>query len=169
MRVGVSMVLSGSSPLARGPPEARAGSRNVVGLIPARAGTTLRVTTTYSSPRAHPRSRGDHFTEHDGEKYVLGSSPLARGPQPIGRPSRGFLGLIPARAGTTLGWGYCLVAVWAHPRSRGDHLGGLWSDKMPRGSSPLARGPLADFKQSLAPVGLIPARAGTTHPIGVLH
>ena len=50
----------GSSPLARGPPEARAGSRNVVGLIPARAGTTRAGAVSGAGSGAHPRSRGDH-------------------------------------------------------------------------------------------------------------
>ena len=71
-------------------------------------------------------------------------------------------GLIPARAGTTYLWNIFRLCCWAHPRSRGDHEypgGGWYLDK---GSSPLARGPLAGTIRAVVLVGLIPARAGTT-------
>ena len=51
----------GSSPLARGPPNTRPSRRELVGLIPARAGTTPPRRQTVRATRAHPRSRGDHL------------------------------------------------------------------------------------------------------------
>ena len=51
---------SGSSPLARGALGRPRTAANVQGLIPARAGSTLARRRKRSSPRAHPRSRGEH-------------------------------------------------------------------------------------------------------------
>ena len=52
--------------------------------------------------------------------------------------------------------------VSVHPRSRGEH-GGTWPALSPKsGSSPLARGTLADAIQGIAKVRFIPARAGNT-------
>ena len=113
--------------------------------------------------KAHPRSRGDHLEVHRPMSAKRGSSPLARGPRPSEEYCGRRRGLIPARAGTTPTRRRCCARPRAHPRSRGDHPPPGGHPVAHRGSSPLARGPLADFKQSLAPVGLIPARAGTTH------
>ena len=53
--------------------------------------------------------------------------------------------------------------MWAHPRSRGDHTCSAVHQLGCGGSSPLARGPLAEESLNFHGVGLIPARAGTTH------
>ena len=71
-------------------------------------------------------------------------------------------GLIPARAGTTRIAGRYRPAGRAHPRSRGDHEGGLKWLRTGAGSSPLARGPRRCRRHLHATAGLIPARAGTT-------
>ena len=68
--------------------------------------------------------------------------------------------LIPARAGNIEKTPAPSRHTSAHPRSRGEHLGGLWSDKMPRGSSPLARGTSPTQKRTGKNIRLIPARAG---------
>ena len=52
--------LTGSSPLARGPPVNSSAHRSERGLIPARAGTTLVKKFFLTCAGAHPRSRGDH-------------------------------------------------------------------------------------------------------------
>ena len=71
-------------------------------------------------------------------------------------------GLIPARAGTTVGVFAHGCFKRAHPRSRGDHLPRTRRTPPPRGSSPLARGPPKGFSKPWVTIGLIPARAGTT-------
>ena len=53
-------VASGSSPLARGTPSHRLRRGFPCGLIPARAGNTLRGLGYAAVRRAHPRSRGEH-------------------------------------------------------------------------------------------------------------
>ena len=159
---GFSMPSLGSSPLARGPRGPFVIPRGVYGLIPARAGTTQHFPSLRPGSRAHPRSRGDHRSVQNCRSRLRGSSPLARGPQRIDANFPGFMGLIPARAGTTGGPQFFADYWWAHPRSRGDHLIPFHTGVTTLGSSPLARGPLARLKNRVLTSGLIPARAGTT-------
>ena len=136
---------------------------------------------TYS--RAHPRSRGEHTSTARPPRTYAGSSPLARGTRGVvGRchRRRGLIparagntndreghrrcrgGLIPARAGNTWTVRQGTCRLWAHPRSRGEHLLRLRSRSIIGGSSPLARETLTDTSHPLRPSGLIPARAGNT-------
>ena len=113
-----------------------------VGLIPARAGNTCRLRRRRASRRAHPRSRGEHFSSGAGTPSIPGSSPLARGALIVSDL------LIELRV--------------AHPRSRGEHV---HRDRLLRaclGSSPLARGAPNVVVEPGALLGLIPARAGST-------
>ena len=152
----------GSSPLARGPLTIRRHTIHTRRLIPARAGTTAPVAPAVNHDGAHPRSRGDHPVLIIMVPKLLGSSPLARGPLDDRRNLSYWLGLIPARAGTTQ---HVRPSKWrsrAHPRSRGDHADAL-ARRLPHlGSSPLARGPLHYGGRDFEVPGLIPARAGTT-------
>ena len=91
--------------------------------------------------RAHPRSRGDHGSIASGAAGAGGSSPLARGPLHKNRMDILDVGLIPARAGTTIAVFRHIAVSWAHPRSRGDHQLGADIMAYQLGSSPLARGP----------------------------
>ena len=50
----------GSSPLARGTQRGHGGAERGRGLIPARAGNTIRGEVSRGGERAHPRSRGEH-------------------------------------------------------------------------------------------------------------
>ena len=92
----------GSSPLARGAlrrdPRPPLGDR----LIPARAGSTACTRSRRTPTAAHPRSRGEHLMIDFTAEVAMGSSPLARGAQHLLRLVRRDLGLIPARAGSTL-------------------------------------------------------------------
>ena len=93
---------------------------------------------------------------------ILGSSPLARGPQGEQVLIPGVAGLIPARAGTTAITTAAGAGTGAHPRSRGDHPLAAGGSRASTGSSPLARGPRAVISRGNHFGGLIPARAGTT-------
>ena len=132
------------------------------GLIPARAGTTLRRLVHSGRGWAHPRSRGDHNRALRVLAEPSGSSPLARGPQQGLEGLSGTFGLIPARAGTTTVYEDIFQFSWAHPRSRGDHVRSLHLKERELGSSPLARGPHGAVRRGKRTRGLIPARAGTT-------
>ena len=70
---------SGSSPLARGLPQSRCGSRQRPRIIPARAGFTVKQRRRIIPARDHPRSRGVYAACSAHLVMVVGSSPLARG------------------------------------------------------------------------------------------
>ena len=73
-------------------------------IIPARAGFT---TPSAGSPAAspdHPRSRGVYHIINRRVKHYAGSSPLARGLRDTIEEVHVDLGIIPARAGFTVGF-----------------------------------------------------------------
>ena len=71
-------------------------------IIPARAGFTRRFTHRTPARADHPRSRGVYAGEGEELVRLTGSSPLARGlPGRVGA-SKGYPGIIPARAGFTV-------------------------------------------------------------------
>ena len=112
----------GSSPLARGTPSTIARLISRTGLIPARAGNTVRIKTGYAGKWAHPRSRGEHYHKVHSALFLSGSSPLARGTPVTWQPVYTGAGLIPARAGNTPRPTVKLFSPRAHPRSRGEHI-----------------------------------------------
>ena len=154
--------ISGSPPLARGPPFRDAERAPEVGITPARAGTTHIPNLSEKQKRDHPRSRGDHKFLMPPLACIPGSPPLARGPQTDKSVATCHLGITPARAGTTK-WG-CLrgTRTQDHPRSRGDHCQVLWYLMVTEGSPPLARGPRKTRAVMAFGFGITPARAGTT-------
>ena len=109
----------GSSPLARGLLVRRDIERYAGGIIPARAGFTVRGPHAPQHHQDHPRSRGVYGTVSPLEMTSEGSSPLARGlPRGIWR-LRPAAGIIPARAGFTPHQPIFGTFVPDHPRSRG--------------------------------------------------
>ena len=133
---------AGSSPLARGLPrdrQPRGGPRRI---IPARAGFTSSSTSSSTSSRDHPRSRGVYASSSSTSEGEEGSSPLARGLRSNDDSAGGEGGIIPARAGFT--------PPWNRPQCSS------------AGSSPLARGLLRALRNPRVKGGIIPARAGFT-------
>ena len=102
----------------------------------------MRVTS--ASVRDHPRSRGEHHRDPATLPMGRGSSPLARGAL----------------------MRYCGNALsnWDHPRSRGEQASTFRHSISTQGSSPLARGAPPDQMVPHDLHGIIPARAGSTHP-----
>ncbi len=153
---------SGSSPLAgrrlRG--VARAVAR--AGLIPARGETTLVTAPNQRVLGAHPRSRGDDFSDEVAHAYDTGSSPLA------GRRLGGHLeeegngGLIPARRETTARPSSPRSRRRAHPRSRGDDAAVVVDLPPATGSTPLAGRRPPGVRANSPGARLIPARGETT-------
>ena len=173
----------GSSPLARGLLIDPRHRQSHGGIIPARAGFTARVaarpsTTWGSSPlarglrlldgrpggrrRDHPRSRGVYEMIMNEKYKASGSSPLARGLRSRSTPPPRGIGIIPARAGFTLGRVGGPQEPMDHPRSRGVYREGLLVQPQRGGSSPLARGLPAALNAEGYAVRIIPARAGFT-------
>ena len=111
----------GSSPLARGTRGGDSRSGLGDGLIPARAGNTALRQQGHPHAEAHPRSRGEHDLGLIRDYRKKGSSPLARGTRHGNPIEITGQGLIPARAGNTLGGLWSEKMPRAHPRSRGEH------------------------------------------------
>ena len=91
----------GSSPPARGLRGGAAAPVECAGIIPARAGFTIRRRWRRRCWRDHPRPRGVYPSACQKRVSVLGSSPPARGLRRSGGRTRLQPGIIPARAGFT--------------------------------------------------------------------
>ena len=110
----------GSPPHARGRPARRAGAFLGRWITPACAGKTFPLMPIATTPRDHPRMRGE-----DDEQGMLadvkgGSPPHARG-RPGTRLGTSFPGRItPACAGKTLSGSLGTLALRDHPRMRGE-------------------------------------------------
>ena len=175
----------GSSPLARGLPRRRRLHLHRGGIIPARAGFTVRAavqllerggiiparagftlcSSAISFLRAdHPRSRGVYEGRQEMGDVRLGSSPLARGLRMMLVPPLMRTGIIPARAGFTHVCGSADGGDADHPRSRGVYPGVIVIAGHPGGSSPLARGLPGEVLYDHHINRIIPARAGFTLP-----
>ena len=111
----------GSSPPVRGARVPRHGASVKIGLIPARAGSTVVAETPSASARAHPRPCGEHALTGQEITGVEGSSPPVRGALKQGVQRLGGNGLIPARAGSTTLFVRWLFPIRAHPRPCGEH------------------------------------------------
>ena len=158
---------SGSSPRVRGKLDATGGVTSFFGLIPARAGKTPRPQWLSGRPRAHPRACGENSRTSAPRSDCSGSSPRVRGKLISFSASCGVCGLIPARAGKTLGLTQGQITRRAHPRACGENGRIGVPVSLASGSSPRVRGKRADRCAGLARLGLIPARAGKTHEHGV--
>ncbi len=100
--------IEGSSPLTRGARRTTMASMSRRRLIPAHAGSTTRPTHRPFSPRAHPRSRGEHPGVFGPHHPGFGSSPLTRGARTRCYPAWSRMRLIPAHAGSTSAWSHSI-------------------------------------------------------------
>ena len=155
-------VPGGSSPLTRGKRRFGRGLGATAGLIPAHAGKTDRVESVRCDMPAHPRSRGENFSQCSSARLSAGSSPLTRGKPRASPRRRSYAGLIPAHAGKTTWPPVWIEASWAHPRSRGENAGKAKVCPLIAGSSPLTRGKHMIVATPGRMRGLIPAHAGKT-------
>ena len=158
----LSFRAQGSSPLVRGALADFVYVRNGKGIIPARAGSTCKGFMHHRHWRDHPRSCGEHRSATSRVRCATGSSPLVRGAPKYCDECGARVGIIPARAGSTV----TSLASWRagrdHPRSCGEHDWQKVSRFAGKGSSPLVRGArLIVFIGSYSS-GIIPARAGST-------
>ena len=152
----------GSSPRVRGKQRPKTNRLQNIGLIPACAGKTLRVTARVYSSSAHPRVCGENTREARKLVKSSGSSPRVRGKHDTKARSLRRVRLIPACAGKTL------IPRWpswirsAHPRVCGENAEVLETALMIAGSSPRVRGKHGTEDQVHTRQGLIPACAGKT-------
>ena len=155
---------TGSSPLARGLRLAGRDGHPHAGIIPARAGFTGASKRNWRPRGDHPRSRGVYRHDGGAEDATRGSSPLARGLRGDPVVFGGGAGIIPARAGFTIGLRAGARGCRDHPRSRGVYSMACRTAARSIGSSPLARGLHPLDSPSPGEYRIIPARAGFTIP-----
>ena len=78
-RPSVRRLQGGSSPHVRGAPKASVWAHAAVGIIPACAGSTMRLRDTVKPYRDHPRMCGEHYEVFRLCAVGAGSSPHVRG------------------------------------------------------------------------------------------
>ena len=155
-----------SSPLARGLLAQPLNLLMEQGIIPARAGFTVRQVGVLQEEGDHPRSRGVYKTLAIHTAIYVGSSPLARGLQFRVDVLVVGVRIIPARAGFTRRPSAAPRRSWDHPRSRGVYTRQIRQRLRHNGSSPLARGLPTHTVGGRFALGIIPARAGFTRSLG---
>ena len=155
-------VAGGSSPHARGAQTRGVNKKGSPRIIPACAGSTLYTVTSPGDATDHPRMRGEHQRSNWPVVKLAGSSPHARGAQPLNLPHSAHRRIIPACAGSTVSPILWIVSAWDHPRMRGEHSAATLSQSGHWGSSPHARGALSVGVGEGAGFGIIPACAGST-------
>ena len=153
-------VCHGSSPRGRGKLRSRAAALRASRLIPARAGKTGAGAGV--GVRAHPRAGGENPAAQEAASLTRGSSPRGRGKRCRRRRPPTRRGLIPARAGKTIGRDGVSDVKRAHPRAGGENMFYETELADARGSSPRGRGKLECGLTVLGGERLIPARAGKT-------
>ena len=159
--VGCSLPV-GSSPRGRGKPKGSGRGFTVDGLIPARAGKTLRLYLPPGRFRAHPRAGGENHRLTSGLEDAGGSSPRGRGKRRRHRGHAPGRRLIPARAGKTPSNVVVRKHPRAHPRAGGENAPRRVPGVGRGGSSPRGRGKPAGRGLRRRSQRLIPARAGKT-------
>ena len=159
-----SSAQAGSSPRVRGKRHRRHRQPVHRGLIPARAGKTMRLSSAADTAAAHPRACGENQCTSAKDVFTVGSSPRVRGKPYVGEQPALSRRLIPARAGKTQRVHHGFPWSRAHPRACGENCSrtsphGHWA-----GSSPRVRGKPAFSRGFRCRGRLIPARAGKTRP-----
>ena len=138
--------------------ERRAGKR----FIPAGAGNTGGWLCVCTPCSVHPRRRGEHERLNAYVHPSVGSSPQARGTQPLPFVEHAEIRFIPAGAGNTPDRGKPQGRKPVHPRRRGEHLSQWIMGVHPFGSSPQARGTQLMLVLGRRVTRFIPAGAGNT-------
>ena len=153
---------TGSSPHVRGAHSTRPSAHCRTGIIPACAGSTLKVSGRLRFAWDYPRMCGEHIVANRNCGSVQGSSPHVRGARAGRARPAGPSGIIPACAGSTFHQVRNAGCRRDHPRMCGEHCRTAVSDHRNRGSSPHVRG--APYRQAVFRhrAGIIPACAGST-------
>ena len=157
----------GSSPRVRGTDEGLDDSRSRGGIIPARAGNSLTLTRHDYDRRDHPRACGEQLGVPVPAEHARGSSPRVRGTVYARVVRDQERGIIPARAGNSVGQHLCMSRRWDHPRACGEQGPGDNLLSGCAGSSPRVRGTVALLAVFLDLRGIIPARAGNRRSLSV--
>ena len=112
----------GSSPRVRGKQTLTRAQMDETRLIPACAGKTRLMVSSWIGPQAHPRVCGENSLDNRTAFGVAGSSPRVRGKPSSKTAPSGTSRLIPACAGKTSWRPTPPLVFWAHPRVCGENF-----------------------------------------------
>ena len=156
----MTRAITGPSPRARGIPSTRSATALRERSIPASAGNPAERRLRTTTPRVHPRERGESPRVDDAHALRPGPSPRARGIP--GHPGRqlGAVGSIPASAGNPPPAARGTMWSTVHPRERGESRRSAARCRPSRGPSPRARGIPGRAPAPTPKPGSIPASAG---------
>ena len=132
----------GSSPHVRGAQNLLPIMQDLDGIIPACAGSTLKVSGRLRFAWDYPRMCGEHIVANRNCGSVQGSSPHVRGARAGRARPAGPSGIIPACAGSTLTPATSRCTSGDHPRMCGEHPASKDWNRKRVGSSPHVRGAL---------------------------
>jgi hypothetical protein len=130
----------GPSPRARGAEEVRHVREEVLGTIPACAGSRSEAPRAMPNAWDHPRVRGEQFVVEISAPVVEGPSPRARGAGELRLVRVVPGGTIPACAGSSSAQTSPRPPSRDHPRVRGEQRARSRNSSRPPGPSPRARG-----------------------------
>ena len=131
---------AGSSPRMRGALLGQGQGRQISGIIPADAGSTLDIETGPQEPGDHPRGCGEHISGSMPWMGTSGSSPRMRGARSANAQSAFVSRIIPADAGSTDDEAKPGTQYQDHPRGCGEHMTARPPISIGSGSSPRMRG-----------------------------
>ncbi len=134
----------------------------VLGITPAYAGSTVKLSAFGTNNQDHPRIRGEHTPSFSGYSTTRGSPPHTRGTPhlcPAAGPRRG---ITPAYAGNTGELYRPTPALEDHPRIRGEHRHRIPGPDCDGGSPPHTRGAPLISAQIIILWRITPAYAGST-------
>ena len=134
----------------------------MIGIIPARAGSSPRPSFECLAVGDHPRACGEQFTTSAGTIIGWGSSPRVRGAAGNKLVSFSFVGIIPARAGSRRSTDTQKNGERDHPRACGEQVATDDCTTDTEGSSPRVRGAVSGTPLTQTPTRIIPARAGSS-------
>ena len=110
----------GSSPRVRGAADIPAIHSVDIGIIPARAGSRPHTVGKCSGGWDHPRACGEQVLNRGSLYSMVGSSPRVRGAATSSIPYRRYIGIIPARAGSSIPLCHSRRCHRDHPRACGE-------------------------------------------------
>ena len=151
-----------TSPHTRGEPSAAVSVLDRPGNIPAYAGRTIYGEDVNLDAEKHPRIRGENAAAAQRSRTALETSPHTRGEPVLSGEADELSRNIPAYAGRTSSWVIPSLAIWKHPRIRGENSSGGSQRRMHMETSPHTRGELVAQRILHDCARNIPAYAGRT-------
>ena len=150
----------GSSPRIRGESGEKAGSGDLIRIIPANTGRISQKARHYGSDQDHPREYGENASCHAASWRPWGSSPRIRGEFDLHISSPGGDGIIPANTGRIRGASWSQARSRDHPREYGENPSSISASLTSVGSSPRIRGESPPTGSTATVAGIIPANTG---------